>query len=375
MQVKSFRVTSLRLPLKTPYIWSQGVESAFHVNLIEIQSEDGTIGFGETTTAPDATAQRRVLEKIGKRLIGTSVFDIAQSLADAYRALFLTFGGNMPRYANQLQSGIEMAALDMQGKLLGRPVWDLLGGQRRKDVGYFYFLQGETPEEIAADARHAAEIGEPVIYLKVGVGVEHDRQTVQLVRDAIGDARLRLDANEAWDVSTAIRRMAEFAPYGIEYIEQPTTSRSIEALRRVTERAPIAIGADQAVFTLDEVYRACATGAADMIAVGPREVGGLRGTIKAAAIAEGAGLNICIHSSMTTGITTCAEHHVARAIPNLDDGNQIMWQLLRDNIVEDPELTPVKGRLALLGKPGLGFTLNTDAVARAAELFLKHDTT
>ena len=131
MQVKSFRVTSLRLPLKTPYIWSQGVESAFHVNLIEIQSEDGTIGFGETTTAPDATAQRRVLEKIGKRLIGTSVFDIAQSLADAYRALFLTFGGNMPRYANQLQSGIEMAALDLQGKLLGRPVWDLLGGQRR----------------------------------------------------------------------------------------------------------------------------------------------------------------------------------------------------------------------------------------------------
>ena len=373
MQIKSFRVTSLRLPLKTPYIWSQGVEDAFHVNLIEMQAEDGTIGYGETTTAPDATAQRRVLEKIGARLIGTSVFDIAHALADAYRAMFLTFGGNMPRYANQLQSGIEMAALDLQGKLLGRPVWDLLGGQRRKDVGYFYFLQGETPEEIAADAQHAAKIGEPVIYLKVGVGNEHDRQAVRLVREAIGDTRLRLDANEAWDVSTAIRRMAEFAPYGIEYIEQPTTSRSIEALRRVTERAPIAIGADQAVFTLDEVYRTCATGAADMIAVGPREVGGLRGTMKAAAIAEGAGLNICIHSSMTTGITTCAEHHVARAIPNLDDGNQIMWQLLRDNIVEDPALTPVKGRLALPSKPGLGFTLDADAVARAAELFRKHD--
>lgn len=205
------------------------------------------------------------------------------------------------------------------------------------------FLQGETPEEIAADAAHAAAMGEPVIYLKVGGGTEHDRQAVRLVRQAIGEARLLLDANEAWDPATTLRRMAEFAPYGIEYIEQPTTSRSIEALRRVTERAPIAIGADQAVFTLDEVHRTCATGAADMIAVGPREIGGLRGTMKAAAIAEGAGLNICIHSSMTTGITTCAEHHVARAIPNLDDGNQFMWQLLREDIVERPGLTPKKG--------------------------------
>jgi len=373
MKITSFCVTSLRLPLKTPYIWSQGIEDAFHVNLIEMQGEDGTVGYGETTTAPDATAQRRVLEKIGRRLIGTSVFDIAQGWADAYRALFLAFGGNMPRYANQLQSGIEMAALDLQGKLLGRPVWDLLGGQRRKDVGYFYFLQGESPEEIAADARHAVAKGEPVIYLKVGVGPDHDRQAVRLVREAIGDARLRLDANEGWDISTAIRRMTEFAPYDIEYIEQPTTSRSIEALRRVTERAPIAIGADQAVFTLDEVYRTCATGAADMIAVGPREIGGLRGTMKAAAIAEGAGLNICIHSSMTTGITTCAEHHVARAIPNLDDGNQIMWQLLREDIVESPSLTPIKGRLALAGNPGLGVSLDQDAIARAAELFTRFD--
>ena len=373
MKIVAFRVTSLRLALKVPYVWSQGVEEAFHVNLIQLEADDGTKGWGETTTAPDATAQRRVLEKIGRRLVGTSVFDIAKSWAEAYRALFLTFGGNMPRYANQLQSGIEMAALDLQGRALGRPVWDLLGGQRRDHVGYFYFLQGESPEELAADARQAAAEGEPVIYLKVGIGADHDREAVRLVREAIGNTRLRLDANEAWDPATSIRRMAEFAPYGIEYIEQPTTSRSLEALRRVTERAPIAIGADQVVFTLDEVFRTCATGAADMIAVGPREIGGLRGTMKAAAVAEAAGLNLCIHSSMTTGITACAEHHVGRAIPNLDDANQIMWQLLRRDIVADPDLHPVSGRLSLPARPGLGFRLNEDAVADAAEAFRQHE--
>ncbi|MBL4766369.1 MAG: hypothetical protein JKY94_01350 [Rhodobacteraceae bacterium] len=74
---------------------------------------------------------------------------------------------------------------------------------------------------------------------------------------------------------------------------------------------------------------------------------------------------------MTTGITTCAEHHLARAIPNLDDGNQIMWQLLKDNIVSAPQLAPVKGRLSLAPLPGLGFELASDIVADTAARFEK----
>ena len=111
-----------------------------------------------------------------------------------------------------------------------------------------------------------------------------------------------------------------------------------------------------------------------MIAVGPREIGGLRPMMKAAAIAEAAGMKICIHSSMTTGITTCAEHHVARAIPNLDDGNQIMWQLLQDNIITAPDISPVEGRLSLPPAPGLGLDLDRDAVAKAHERFLNGQT-
>lgn len=100
------------------------------------------------------------------------------------------------------------------------------------------------------------------------------------------------------------------------------------------QRSSIAIGAEQSVFTLHDVYRACATGAADM----------------------------------TTGITTCAEHHIARAIPNLDDGNQIMWQLPQENIVASPDLNPVKGKLSLGASPR-GFELDTAVVDRAAKRF------
>lgn len=369
MIISDIRVTSLSLPLKTPYVWSQGVEEVFYVNLIEVIGEDGSVGIGETTTAPDAAAQAMVLRKLGQHFIGRSVFDAAAAMAEAYRGNFLVFGGNMPRYANQLMCGFDMACLDLQGQVTGRPVWDLLGGAVRDHVGYFYFLQGKTIDELVADARHGVAEGHPIIYLKVGIDPDRDVEAVKALRAAIGDTRLRLDANEAWDPATALRMITRLAPYDVEYIEQPTPSASIEALGQVARQSPIPIGADQSVFTLNEVYRAVSGGHAHMIAVGPREIGGLRPMIKAAGIAEAAGLKLCIHSSMTTGITTLAEHHVGRAIPNLDDGNQIMWQLLQDNILDTPDIAPVKGRLALDPRPGLGLTLNRDVVARAAERF------
>lgn len=367
MKIADIRVTPLRLATKRPYVWSQGVETAFTVNLIEMVTDDGTIGYGETTTAPDADAQVIVLKRLAQSYIGRSVFDIAAAEHDAYRRNFLVFGANMRRHANQLFSGLDMAALDLQGKLIGRPVWELLGGERRKEVGYFYFLQGQTTDELVADAVAGAQAGHPVLYLKVGMSPDYDLANVAAVRAAVGpDHRLRLDANEGWPAAHAIRMLSAVAPYNIEYVEQPTTSLSLLPLQRVTERSPIAIGADQAVFTIQEVFQACASGAADMIAVGPREVGGLRAMMKAAAICEAAGITLCIHSSMTTGITTCAEHHIGRAIEHLDDANQIMWQLLEDNIIASPNLEPSQGTLSLDSQPGLGFELDHDVVAKCA---------
>lgn len=368
MNIKDIRVTPLRLETKVPYVWSQGVETAFTVNLIEIEAQDGTIGYGETTTAPDADAQRLILLKLAKSYLGRSVFEISAAQADAYRRNFLVFGGNMPRYANQLFCGLEMAALDLQGKLLGLPVWELLGGEKRKEVGYFYFLQGQSTEELAADAKAGSEAGHPIIYLKVGISPEYDLANIRAIREAIGpDHRLRLDANEAWEPALALRMLTAIEPYNIEYVEQPTTSLSLLPLKHLKERSPIALGADQSVFTVQDVYQACASGAADMIAVGPREIGGLRAMMKASAICEGAGLTLCIHSSMSSGITTCAEHHVGRVAANLDDGNQIMWQLLKDNVIAAPNLEPQKGILSLEGRPGLGFELDHDVIEKAAQ--------
>lgn len=366
MIVTDVRITPMALPLRTPYVWSQGTEDVFHVNLVELIGEDGAIGIGETTTAPDAGAQAIVLRKLGQHFIGRSVFEARQIIAEAYRAHFLVFGGNMPRYANQLMCGFDMAALDLQGQAIGRPVWDLLGGAMRDNVDYFYFLQGQSIEDLVADAKSAVSAGQPILYLKVGIDPDRDIAATKAVRQAIGNTRLRLDANEAWDPALALRMITRLAAFDVEYIEQPTPATSLEALGQVARQSPIAIGADQSVFTLNEVYRAVSGGHAHMIAVGPREMGGLHPMMKAAAIAEAAGLKLCIHSSMTTGITTVAEHHVGRAIANLDDGNQIMWQLLEETLLDGPDIAPHKGRLSLPGAPGLGLELNRDVIAKAS---------
>ncbi len=113
------------------------------------------------------------------------------------------------------------------------------------------------------------------------------------------------------------------------------------------------------------MYEICRRRAADLICIGPREIGGVRPLLQVAAVAEAAGLRICIHGSFTSGITSCAEHQAALAIPNLDDGNQIMWQLLHKDIVATPDLRPREGWIDALTGPGLGFELDEEAVERA----------
>lgn len=363
MKITDIRIRPLELPLRQPYHWTQGIRRSFAVNLIEMELGDGTVGIGECTIAPDQAAGVLVLKRLAQTLIGESVFDAAVLRDRILKENYQSLGASTIRACNQMLAGLDFAMWDAMGKLAGRPVHDLLGGAHRRKVGYFFFLQGDTPEELAAHAAEGAAQGERVFYLKVGrPDMARDLDIVRAVRAEIGDARLRLDANEGWEPMRAIKMARKLERFDIEFIEQPTHSYSIDALAHVRASSPIPIVADQAAFTLFDVYDICAKRAADMICIGPREVGGIQNMLKAAAVAEAAGLGICIHSSFTTGITTAAEHQIGRMIPNLDDGNQIMWQLAADNIVAAPALAPVNGWLDLPDAPGLGITLDDGIV-------------
>ncbi len=142
-------------------------------------------------------------------------------------------------------------------------------------------------------------------------------------------------------------------------------------MRQVREAVSVPIAADQAVFTPADVYDIVRQRAADVIVLSPHEAGGLLAFGKAAAIAEAAGVPVCLHGQGVSGITDCAQHHLGLSTANLTEGNQIMHQLLVEDLVSTPDLTPRQGKLGLFDAPGLGVELDRDAVARAAERYEK----
>jgi muconate cycloisomerase len=366
MRITAVRTTPLALPFREPYHWAGRVDDGAAVVLVEIETDAGITGIGESTAGFPAEGVVSALAGVTPLFLSEPVHDVERLLA---RARTLGSFNYTPWHANLVLAGVEMALWDVIGKAAGRPVYQLLGGAVRPAVDYFGFVQGDTADELAADAAALARAGYGVIYMKVGRGEQADLRNTAAVRGAIGNRRLRLDANGAWDVQQAITMIRKLAVFEPDWIEQPTPAPGIAALRHVKASVPVPIAADQSVFTAHDVYAICTQAAADAVVLSIHEAGGLLALKKAAAIAEAAGIPICLHGQSVSSITDLAQHQVGLTIPNLTDGNQIMHQLLVEDLVVAPDLTPQAGKLGPFDGPGLGFELDRDAVGRAAERY------
>jgi muconate cycloisomerase len=370
--VKITRVETkpLRIPYKTPFHWAQGNVEAAEVILVSVHTDEGIVGYGESMSSASPRAIESLLQEAGKAYIGRSPFETTALFAQAYQQLFAARGNcSAPRFGALVLAGLDMALWDVAGKATGRAVHELLGGAVRDKIQYFGFPQGETAEELARDARRWADAGCEVIYVKIGRGESLDLAIAEQVRAAIGNKRLRLDANDAWDALTARRMIKALERFNPEFIEQPTRSDSLAALRQVRAGSSVPIAADQLVFTPEDVLAACNQQATDLIVLGLHETGSIDRFRKAAAIANAAGINVCLHGLYETGITTCVSNQVGATLTNLDDGNQFMNHLLAEDIIQQPKLILEKGQLPVLSGAGFGFELDWDAVARAQELY------
>jgi muconate cycloisomerase len=373
LKITRITTTPLLVPYKKPYHWAKGIIRGAGVVLVEVHTDDGLVGIGECVATPSAPAIEAYLNVAGDICIGRSPFENTRLMGECYHALFQALGTcSAPRYSGQVLAGLEMALWDVMGKATGRAVHELLGGAVRDEIHYFGFPQGATAQEVADEAREMAAAGCDVIYFKVGRGDALDLEIARLVRAAVGpDKRLRMDPNESWSPVRAARMLRKMSEFDIDMVEQPTNAESIAALAQVRDRSPIAIAADQLVFTPQDAYDVCREKAADMITLGLHETGGIARFRKVAHIAEAAGIDICLHGLYETGITTTAANQVGATLPNLDDGNQYMNHLLEWDIVKSPDLRLQEGRLPILRGPGLGIELDADALARAAEGHIK----
>jgi muconate cycloisomerase len=246
VKITEVRTRPLLVPYTSPYHWAQGVIDGAMVILVEVDTDEGLTGYGESIGTPSTDGIQSYIKLAGANCVNRSPFENAQLMAEAYHALFQALGTcSSPRFGGQVLAGLEMALWDLMGKASGLAAHELMGGAVRNEIQYFGFAQGETAEEIAAEAKLLAESGCEVIYFKVGRGDALDIAIAQQVRAAIGpQKRLRMDPNEHWSPVRAARMIRKMCEFDVEFIEQPTNCESVAALAQVRANSPVAIAAD-----------------------------------------------------------------------------------------------------------------------------------
>jgi O-succinylbenzoate synthase len=136
---------------------------------------------------------------------------------------------------------------------------------------------------------------------------------VRAVRDAVDpDAGVRVDANGAWDVDTAVAMIGRLAAFGLEYVEQPCAT--LDDLARVRARVAVPIAADECIRSLDDARRLRSLDAADVIVLKQQPLGGVRAALE---IAEAAGVPAVVSSMMETSVGIAAGVALAAALPDL----------------------------------------------------------
>ncbi len=197
----------------------------------------------------------------------------------------------------------------------------------------------------AVEPGRAAELASRVRAgtVKVKVGSGDDLGRVRAVRQALGPrVRIRVDANGAWDLPTAVERVRALAALDVELVEQPVAG--LEDLARLRRLVPLPLAADEAVRSLDDARRLRRLGAADALVVKVQAAGGVRAAL---ALAEAAGVPAIPSSLVETSVGLAAGLAFAACLPATPFASGLgTGALLAGDVVREP-LVPVDGWLAL----------------------------
>jgi glucarate dehydratase len=375
-----------------PLLNAVGVHEPYALRaILQVFTDSGLVGLGETY-ADDAHLDR--LAAVAAALPGYDAFDTGRIRALVDDLLSRESGSGGDGVAGMITgasgtdrvfSPFEVACLDIQGKVLGRPVVDLLGGRVRDRVPYsaylFYKWAGHpgadddewgealTPDQLVDQAsKMITEYGFGAIKLKGGVFPPDDEiEAIRALAAAFPDVPLRLDPNAAWTPETGIR-VAQALDGFVQYLEDP--SPGIDGMAQVASSAPMPLATNMAVVAFDQIKEAVAVDAVQVILSDHHFWGGLRRSQGLAAIAETFGIGLSMHSNSHLGISLAAMTHLAGATPNLDYACDTHWPWKTEDVIK-PGLRIEGGALEVPSGAGLGVELDHDALGALHEQYLR----
>ncbi len=338
------------------------VEHAVEIVVVRLTTEDGIVGFGEASPWVVFTGSVEATYAALDRYIRPMV--IGQNLAD--HAAIMERAQYAVAHCTEAKAALDTALFDLRGRLTGRPVWALLGGQYRDRIPLSCSIADPYfDKDLALMARLRAD-GVRIIKLKTGFK-DHafDMMRLEHLRADFPEFDIRVDYNQGLhhDVAmSCVRDVASFAP---TFIEQPVKAHLHDLMARLRDSIDVPLLADESIFGPEDLRRL--DHIADGVSIKIMKAGGLTRAQTVARMAAAKGLSAYGGDMFEAGLAHLAGTHMIAATPEITLGCEFYQAsyFLREDILATP--FPVEdGKVVVPEGPGLGIDVNEDLLDKYA---------
>ncbi len=375
MKITHIRTHVLEAKLSQPFAYSRAWYATRMAMIVEIETDDGVVGWGECYGPAWITAA--VVKSVSPLLIGADPLRTDWLWQEIYATLR---DHGQKGVVIQGLSGIDIALWDIKGKHFGVPAYRLMGGPLRTEVrayatGLYRRASGDPVQYLAEEAAEYVKDGFGAVKLKVGFGVEEDARVTRAVREAVGsDVALMVDANHGYDAVAAIRLGRMIEALDIGWFEEPVPPEDLSGYRDVKAAISIPIAGGECEFTRFGFRDLLVSRAVDIVQPDTCAAGGLSECKKIADMAWSFGVRYNPHV-WGTGIAIAASLQLLAVLPpHTPPSLKSVEPMLEFDRTEHPirqavlrqPIKHIGGIVRVPDGPGLGIEVDRDAVTKFA---------
>ena len=357
LKIDRVEVFGVAMPLVSTFTSGGVSKSATQCVVVRLTASDGSIGISSIdpstvakspNTGPELVVAIR--DRLGPAIIGADPSNINRMI-ELMDKLTPTQPG--------AGAGVEMACIELTCRRLGVPMHSYLGGAVVDRLLFNGWIGELSPHDAALDAKRWLDAGFASAKIKVGSGVDKDRDRVAAVRDAVGPAmQLRMDANTQYDADTALQLCRAVKQFDMQLFEQPVPKDDLAGLARVRREGGIAVMADESISDHDSLIRVIKADCVDFVKFGIKQAGGILRAQRMLATAEAAGLPVVLGHGFGLDMSTMAEIMLGATSRNVVPGLECVGPLKVTDTVASTRLDLGAGSIALPQGAGLGITLD-----------------
>lgn len=375
MKITDIRPTTVTVPLEAPLRHANGCHwGRFVRTVVEVETDEGIVGLGEMGGGGESAestfrAMKTYLLGHDPANLEEMRFKIANPTASLYNN------------RTQILAALEFACLDIVGKKLDVPVYQLLGGKLQDEVPFASYLffryknarigKGEvrTIEQLVEHAKELkAKYGFASHKLKGGVfRPEYELECYRELARALDGDSFRFDPNAAWSTEQAIWFGQQIEDIKNDYLEDPVFG--LHGMRRTREKVRMPLATNTVVVNFEQLAANVLDTAVDVILLDTTFWGGIRQCVKAAGVCETFQLGVAVHSSGELGIQLATMLHLGAVIPNLSFAADAHYHHLIDDIIEGGKFEYQNGKIKVPTGAGLGVALDRDRLKEYSELY------